>query len=780
MNWKYHAALGLALAGFGSAAGLAQTISDFNPKFGTTNDVIVITGSGFASGTMTVRFWNGILAPNKYVNDDNHITVNVPAGATYGPVSVQRNSNTPVYSSAQFTMIGKGAHITGFSPVLGAVGDTVILSGVHFLTVTNVRFNTTSAAFTPNGDGTQITAYVPSGATNGLISVRSSATAGASNSPSAFTVIGPGPYISGFTPASYDGGPIYVHGRFFTGATAVRFNGTNAASYFVAGDTQIQATPAASVSTGPITVVTPLGSYTTSSNFFVPPVITGFSPATGRSGTNVIITGRNLNGATRVLFNWQEAAFVTNSSTQITATVPAGATTGVVAVDSPAGSYPTISNFVVLPTVSGFSPAFGLAGTSVTVTGANFNVGTPQVKFGGVTAGTPTGVTFSQLTVSVPAAATNAPITVTTTDGSGTSAASFFVPARITTFTPTNGAPGTLVTLTGVNFLGATAVTFSNVPAASFGVSNNTTLGAIVPAGVVTGPMLVTTPAGTTNSGSRFFYGAPGIAGFAPMSGLPGTNVVLTGTNFLGATAVRFNGQTAGFTPPTNNTALVATVPSGASTGPITVVTPGGTNTSASPFTLNYSADLSLTMTAWPDFVWVGSNLVYTLTLNNSGPHPSPWVTVSNTLPPELLLKSAFTTQGALNTNNNPVLVNITNLAKDMPVTIVFIGTPVATGWITNRATVTGPYADSTPANNLAAVGTLVRSVPLLSVRRPQPNRVRLAWPADLSDFALQFRPSADASHFWSNTPTVPVLSGEELVVTETNTEPLRLYRLKK
>ena len=54
-------------------------------------------------------------------------------------------------------------------------------------------------------------------------------------------------------------------------------------------------------------------------------------------------------------------------------------------------------NFTVLPTLYGFSPGFGAGGTTVTLTGANFNVGTPSVKFNGVQAATPTGVTFSHV-----------------------------------------------------------------------------------------------------------------------------------------------------------------------------------------------------------------------------------------------------------------------------------------------------------------------------------------------------------------------------------------------
>ena len=70
------------------------------------------------------------------------------------------------------------------------------------------------------------------------------------------------------------------------------------------------------------------------------------------------------------------------------------------------------------------------------------------------------------------------------------------------------------------------------------------------------------------------------------MSGPVGTSVTISGTNFTGATAVTFNGASASFTV-TSPTAIQATVPAGATTGPLSVTTPGGTVTSFNAFTVN-------------------------------------------------------------------------------------------------------------------------------------------------------------------------------------------------
>jgi hypothetical protein len=75
---------------------------------------------------------------------------------------------------------------------------------------------------------------------------------------------------------------------------------------------------------------------------------------------------------------------------------------------------------------------------------------------------------------------------------------------------------------------------------------------------------------------------------FSPTSGLVGTSVTIPGTGLTRASAVRFNGASATFNVG-SDTSLTAMVPSGATTGPISVTTPGGTATSRMSFTVTSS-----------------------------------------------------------------------------------------------------------------------------------------------------------------------------------------------
>jgi hypothetical protein len=67
------------------------------------------------------------------------------------------------------------------------------------------------------------------------------------------------------------------------------------------------------------------------------PGIFGFSPRKGFVGTVVTITGIRFTGATAVKFNGTQSVFSVDSDSQITATVPIGATTGPIEIDVPSG-----------------------------------------------------------------------------------------------------------------------------------------------------------------------------------------------------------------------------------------------------------------------------------------------------------------------------------------------------------------------------------------------------------------------------------------------------------
>jgi len=156
-----------------------------------------------------------------------------------------------------------------------------------------------------------------------------------------------------------------------------------------------------------------------------PPTISGFTPTSGPVGTSVTVTGSGFGGATAVTFNDAAATFGVDSDTQITATVPADATTGKIAVTTPGGSATSAMSFTVTqsPSITKLKPASGQRGATVTVSGTDFGAeqGTSAVKFGRTTCTKYVSWSDGRIKCKVPAKAKYGAVKVTVTTAAGRS-----------------------------------------------------------------------------------------------------------------------------------------------------------------------------------------------------------------------------------------------------------------------------------------------------------------------------------------------------------------------
>ncbi|UOE33022.1 FG-GAP-like repeat-containing protein [Hymenobacter monticola] len=94
-----------------------------------------------------------------------------------------------------------------------------------------------------------------------------------------------------------------------------------------------------------------------------PPAPTAGSlmPASGPVGTSVVITGTNFTAGMTVMFNGTAATFVLNSATQLTAVVPAGATSGPVSITNAGGTGSSASFTVGYPSLTISAPGQTIA-----------------------------------------------------------------------------------------------------------------------------------------------------------------------------------------------------------------------------------------------------------------------------------------------------------------------------------------------------------------------------------------------------------------------------------
>ncbi len=333
--------------------------------------------------------------------------------------------------------------------------------------------------------------------------------------------------------------PLFVACASSLPATYTQITPAAPSSTFTASITAISAPPpgcsSSSPSTQQLTAQVTSASGTKDSTTFVvyPPSgtvaaistsVTSLSPNTGPAvgGRLVTISGSGFTGATSVKFGTAAATSYTvvNSST-ITATSPPGTGTVDVTVTTAAGTSPTnpLDQFTYAPTVTAISPSTGgtVGGTSVTITGTGF-IGASSVMFGATPATSYAVGSASSITAVSPAGSVGTvDITVTTIAGtSATSAADKFTyETMISSISPNSGpaSGGTVVSVLGSGFTGATAVKFGTTAAATFTVNSDTSITATSPAGTGTVDLIVTSPSGTSPTGvnDRFTYN-PGSA----------------------------------------------------------------------------------------------------------------------------------------------------------------------------------------------------------------------------------------------------------------------------
>jgi len=712
---------------------VAPVITGFSPQTGSPPTVVYINGANFVTNQTMVKF-PGAAAVSGTVTASTVVGAAVPAGASTGPITV----TTPAGSATTTSNFIDSTvpTITSFNPTVGPTNTLVTIFGGNFFGTPTVKFNGIAAAVTVVST-TELMVTSPYGATTGPISV---STSDGSFTTSSNFITGAGPIVTSFAPTI---GTTYTvvtnYGYNLSTATNVTING---AKEYISGysSTYLQVTVTNASGTGPIKVFTPQGTFTTSSNFSsaAGPVIGDFSPTVGGPGIYVVIDGLNFSSVT-VKFGGVAATSSIRSATQIIATVPSGASTGPISVTSSAGTFTTSSNFSVTtsaPFIAGLSPGNGVQGTTVTINGANFT-NVSSVKFNGVTGTFTTPTSTTILYATVPPDATSGPVTVTSSSGTGTSSSLFYLQPWITNATASGIVNSSLV-ISGINLTNTTAIVVDGVSYPSF-TNSPTQVVATVPANATTGPITLTAPGGIFISTNNFVV-LPKIYSFTPTIGPAGTVVTIGGTSLFDVTNVLFDGTaTTPFNVMTNQ--LQAAVPSGARPGPITVVTAGGNDVSTNIFTATYSSTVNLSKTASPTVTGVGSNVVFTLVLTNTGPSTVTSVSLTDNIPNGFIYSSSTTTAGSNSYTNNVLLTTIPVFASNTSAIVTVTGTSAQAGSLTNY----GAFGFA-EGNTIYGTNSAIAPVYFLSAAQrtlgisesTNGGSFTISWPVSTPGFALQ------------------------------------------
>ncbi|HEY2115200.1 MAG TPA: IPT/TIG domain-containing protein [Candidatus Angelobacter sp.] len=156
----------------------------------------------------------------------------------------------------------------------------------------------------------------------------------------------------------------------------------------------------------------------------------------------------------------------------------------------------------------------------------------------------------------------------------------------ISSLSPTAGAAGTSVTISGTAFGIATGTVSFNGTAATVSSWSDTSIVVSVPTGATTGPVTVTAGGVASNGVTFTVVPPPVVSSVTPLSGTAGTAVAISGSNFgAAAGTVKFNGTTATITS-WSSASISANVPALATSGSLVVTTSIGIASNSTSFTI--------------------------------------------------------------------------------------------------------------------------------------------------------------------------------------------------
>jgi hypothetical protein len=640
---------------FAIAANPTPSVNSILPSsatIGASALSLTVAGSGFIS-TSQVQ-WNGASRATTYVSSTQLTaailtsdlttagiaTVTVftptPGGGTTGGVSFTITANpTPSVAS-----------ILPASATVATGAFTLTVTGSNFVSGALVQWNGASRA-TTFVSTTQLTAAILSSdlstAGTATVTVVNPSNGGTSGS-APFTIGNPTPVLSSITPATAVAGSsgftLTLNGSGFVAGSVVQWNGASRATVYLSATQITAAILAADIASSVavnVTVMnpTPGGGTSIAASFAISanpaPTVASILPSSTSAGSGaqvITVTGSGFITLSQVQWGGANRTTTYVSATQLTAAITAAdvatAGTAVVTVVNPAspggaggGTSGALTFTVTNPTpaVSGLLPASIATGSSaftLTATGTGF-VGGSQVQWNG-TNRTATFVSATQITAAIAASdvATAGTAVVTVVNpgpGGGSSVGLSFaissnpVPmvASILPASANAGSSAFALTVTGSGFVAGTQVQWNGTNRTTTFISATQVTAAITLADVATAGSAVVTvvnaaPGGGTSSPASFTINnpSPAIASLSPATAVAGSasiSVSITGTGFVAASVVQWNGSSrvTTFTSTAQiSVAILAADLAAVGSGTITVVnpTPGGGTSSGSTFTI--------------------------------------------------------------------------------------------------------------------------------------------------------------------------------------------------
>ncbi len=368
--------VGTATLHNGYTYGTAPTITSLSPAQGpvTAGNAVTINGANLAGATH-VTF--GGTSATIVSTTSSSVSVLAPSGS--GTVDVVVTTPYGIATASGAYTYVPAPTITSLSSTQGptAGGSSVIITGTNLQYTSSVKFANAQATIVSTTD-TTVTVTTPSG--TGTVNVILTTPGGAVTKTNAYTYV-PAPTVTSLNrTAGSVGATVVISGTNLSTTTAVTFGGVSAT---ISAKTATTVTVTAPTNSGTVAVaVTTPGGTATRNNAYTYVVITSVSPSTGPtvtingSGFNVAASPTLTFGGTTV-----SSYSVNTDGTQITATVPARATSNVsvnVVFSNAAGSTTATNAYTYVPVIFVSSETYN--GNLGGYTGANAKCNADSAK----------------------------------------------------------------------------------------------------------------------------------------------------------------------------------------------------------------------------------------------------------------------------------------------------------------------------------------------------------------------------------------------------------------
>lgn len=341
---------------------------------------------------------------------------------------------------------------------------------------------------------------------------------------------------------------------------------------------------------GYVVLKTPEGDITTKTEigFSEPISISGFTPATVKSGDELTIAGDYLNLVGEVIFTDRVSVakvnFISQSRTQIKLLVPPEAQTGKIAVsdaeEDPVIVYSATNLTVKLPVFTSVTPNPVKAGTALTIAGTDLDLVKSITLGGNQTITTFTSQSAAQIVFTVPADTRDGKVTMIPASGVRiVSADDLVMVVPTVSVTPVTLKNGQDITVTGTNLDLVDRVIFGGNKQGTIKAGGTAAqILVTVPDDAVTGAVKFITKAEKEVSGPVLTMINPVLVSFTPTSAKPGTDIAISGTDLDLVVDVMFTGPIKGNIGTRTETSMAVTIPVGAKTGRITLMTKNGSS----------------------------------------------------------------------------------------------------------------------------------------------------------------------------------------------------------